>query len=113
MMTVMQLFQVGAQDVGMQEAGVQEMSVKQAQLTRELYDAATLEVAVAFDAFVSLEELVPDLDWEDALVSAWGIPAIDPAPSQMSIAIDRSLKQVMQLLRSLKPLTALATGSNL
>jgi hypothetical protein len=32
------------------------------------------EVAGMFDAFVSLEEIAPGLDWTDAIADSWGIP---------------------------------------
>jgi hypothetical protein len=32
------------------------------------------EVAGAFDAFVSLEEIAPNLDWMEVLAESWGLP---------------------------------------
>lgn len=37
-----------------------------------------LEVAGAFDAFVSLEEIAPDADWVDVLAESWGLPSPSP-----------------------------------
>lgn len=33
-----------------------------------------LEVGGAIDAFISLEEIAPDVDWTDALAASWGLP---------------------------------------
>lgn len=35
---------------------------------------APLEVGGAFDSLVSLEELVPDGDWQEVLSATWGLP---------------------------------------
>ncbi|MBW4421963.1 MAG: hypothetical protein KME13_22565 [Myxacorys californica WJT36-NPBG1] len=35
---------------------------------------ADIEVAGAIDAFVSLEDVVPDADWAEVLAAAWGMP---------------------------------------
>lgn len=32
------------------------------------------EVGGMFDAFVSLEEISPELDWMEAIADSWGIP---------------------------------------
>lgn len=32
------------------------------------------EVAGAIDAFVSLEEIAPNLDWMEVLAATWGVP---------------------------------------
>ncbi|MCU0551065.1 MAG: hypothetical protein MUC48_17090 [Leptolyngbya sp. Prado105] len=32
------------------------------------------EVAGMFDAFLSLEEIAPGLEWIDAIADSWGIP---------------------------------------
>ncbi len=32
------------------------------------------EVGGMFDAFVSLEEIAPDLDWMEVIADSWGIP---------------------------------------
>jgi hypothetical protein len=37
-------------------------------------ETTALEVAGGFDAFFSLEDLDPDLDWHEALAAAWGLP---------------------------------------
>jgi hypothetical protein len=37
------------------------------------------EVAGAIDAFVSLEEIAPDLDWMEALAATWGMPCPESA----------------------------------
>ena len=41
-------------------------------------ETVTLEVAGGFDAFFSLEELDPDLNWPEALAAAWGLPYTEP-----------------------------------
>lgn len=33
-----------------------------------------IEVAGAFDAFVSLEDISPSLDWMEVLAASWGVP---------------------------------------
>lgn len=33
------------------------------------------EVAGAFDAFVSLEEIAPNAEWLDVLAESWGLPS--------------------------------------
>lgn len=33
-----------------------------------------IEVAGAFDAFVSLEEISPNLEWMEVLAASWGVP---------------------------------------
>jgi hypothetical protein len=38
---------------------------------------APLEVAGGFDAFFSLEDFDPNLDWREALSAAWGVPYIE------------------------------------
>ena len=40
-------------------------------------DAAFLEVAGSFDAFLSLEDFDPDLGWREALAAAWGLPYVE------------------------------------
>ena len=40
-------------------------------------DAAFLEVAGSFDAFLSLEDFAPDLSWREALAAAWGLPYVE------------------------------------
>lgn len=45
-------------------------------------EPSSIEVAGAFDAFVSLEEIAPDTDWNEALSDAWGIPSNPPKPDQ-------------------------------
>jgi hypothetical protein len=35
---------------------------------------AAAEVAGAIDAFVSLEEIAPHLDWMEVLAATWGMP---------------------------------------
>ncbi len=42
-------------------------------------EAPIREVAGMFDAFVSLEEIAPDLEWMDAIADSWGIP-IESSP---------------------------------
>ena len=32
------------------------------------------EVGGVFDAFISLEEISPELDWMEAIADSWGIP---------------------------------------
>lgn len=40
----------------------------------ESEETAISEVGGMFDAFVSLEELAPDVTWADAIADQWGIP---------------------------------------
>lgn len=45
-----------------------------------------LEVGSAIDAFVSLEEIVPDMDSLELLASAWGMPYPADAKSDVEKA---------------------------
>jgi hypothetical protein len=42
-----------------------------------------IEVAGAFDAFVSLEEIESNLDWMEVLAASWGVPCPSPADRDM------------------------------
>jgi hypothetical protein len=53
-----------------------------------------LEVAGAFDAFVSLEDIAPNLDWMEVIAASWGVP--NPQSEQPF-----SLKQLARSLRQL------------
>jgi hypothetical protein len=37
-------------------------------------ESSISEVGSMFDAFVSLEEIAPDITWSDAIADQWGIP---------------------------------------
>lgn len=38
--------------------------------------AIDLEVASSLDAFTSLEEIAPGMNWENLLAATWGLPAV-------------------------------------
>jgi hypothetical protein len=38
--------------------------------------AIDLEVASSLDAFMSLEEMAPGMDWQNLLAATWGLPAV-------------------------------------
>jgi hypothetical protein len=38
--------------------------------------AMDLEVASSLDAFTSLEEMAPGMDWQNLLAATWGLPAV-------------------------------------
>lgn len=46
--------------------------------TSEQQASLPLEVGSAIDAFISLEEIVPDMDSLELLASAWGMPYAAP-----------------------------------
>jgi hypothetical protein len=38
--------------------------------------AIDLEVASSLDAFTSLEDMAPGMDWQNLLAATWGLPAV-------------------------------------
>ncbi|NJM46150.1 MAG: hypothetical protein HC860_08185 [Alkalinema sp. RU_4_3] len=38
--------------------------------------AIDLEIASSLDAFTSLEEMAPGMDWQNLLAATWGLPAV-------------------------------------
>jgi hypothetical protein len=42
-----------------------------------LQPSPCFEVACGFEAFCSLEELAPNLDWHEVLAASWGIPYVE------------------------------------
>jgi hypothetical protein len=38
--------------------------------------AMDLEVASSLDAFTSLEDMAPGMDWQNLLAATWGLPAV-------------------------------------
>ncbi len=39
--------------------------------------AIDLEIASSLDAFTSLEEMAPGMDWQNLLAATWGLPAVE------------------------------------
>jgi hypothetical protein len=54
----------------------QLFSQRQAPSATLAQGAIDMEVASSLDAFMSLEEMAPGMDWQNLLAATWGLPAV-------------------------------------
>jgi hypothetical protein len=63
--------------------------------------SAILEIAAGFDGLTGLDELAPDMTWDDLLAATWGLPVAPPSHDRTHASVQTpAMLSILAIVRN-------------